>query len=184
MLAGFRLSVIDNLWTIVAPDSEKSRDFRRDQIREMYARPTDRVESRTTALGLLQAASFVHLVSNGASGFEATSLPMIVDRESDRLIGHLARANDHCRALDEQPVVVIAVASESYVSPSWYPSKSPERWSRLPNLELRGSARARSCANRSEPDQAGVMEGLSETLGSPTRMIEAMARALEADCER
>ncbi|HSM66776.1 MAG TPA: FMN-binding negative transcriptional regulator [Ilumatobacteraceae bacterium] len=215
----------------------------------MYARPTDRVESRTTALELLQAASFVHLVSNGASGFEATSLPMIVDRESDRLIGHLARANDHWRALDEQPVVVIAVASESYVSPSWYPSKSasggrvvptwnyeavhvhgvarlhhdPEwltavvgrltevhesrrtdgsdRWavSDAPAdfiaLQLKAivglsvsidriDAKQKLSANRSEPDQAGVMEGLSETLGAPTRMIEAMACALEADHER
>jgi transcriptional regulator len=89
----------------------------------MYARPTDRVESRTIALEILEAASFVHLVSTGAAGFEVTSLPMIVHRDSGRLAGHLARANAHWRALDGSPVVVIAVASESYVSPGWYPSK-------------------------------------------------------------
>jgi transcriptional regulator len=215
----------------------------------MYARPTDRVENRTTALEILQAASFVHLVSNGASGFEATSLPMIVDLESDRLIGHLARANHHWRALDEQPVVVIAVASQSYVSPSWYPSKhtdggrvvptwnyeavhvhgvarlhhDPEwltavvdrltemhesrrtdgsgRWAvsdapaafiarqleAIVGLSVsidRVDAKQKLSANRSEADRAGVVEGLSATLGSPTRMIETMARALDPDGER
>ena len=90
----------------------------------MYARPTDRVESRAAALEMLGAAPFVHLVSMGESGFQATSLPMLVDRASGRLFGHLARANAHWRALDAQPVVVIAVASQSYVSPSWYPSKA------------------------------------------------------------
>jgi transcriptional regulator len=89
----------------------------------MYARPTDRVDSRTIALEILEAASFVHLVSMGATGFEVTSLPMIVHRDSGRLAGHLARANAHWRTLDGSPVVVIAVASESYVSPGWYPSK-------------------------------------------------------------
>lgn len=89
----------------------------------MYARPTDRVESPAAALEILEAARLVHLVSMGAPGFEATSLPVIVDAESSLLIGHFARSNPHWRALDGQPVIIIAAASDSYVSPSWYPSK-------------------------------------------------------------
>ncbi|MEM1335870.1 MAG: FMN-binding negative transcriptional regulator, partial [Actinomycetota bacterium] len=66
----------------------------------------------------------VHLVSSGSNGFQVTSLPMVVDRESGRLAGHLARANTHWRQLDGKTVVAIAVASEAYVSPSWYRTKS------------------------------------------------------------
>ncbi len=89
----------------------------------MYARPADRVEDDDIAFEILDASPLVHLVSSGPDGFEVTSLPMLVDRQSGRLVGHLARANSHWRGLDGNPVVVVAVASESYVSPSWYPSK-------------------------------------------------------------
>jgi len=91
--------------------------------REVYARQTDRVDDRSAALEILAAATFVHLVSTGPAGFEATSLPMLTDETSGCLIGHVARANPHWRALDGRDALVIAVASESYVSPSWYPSK-------------------------------------------------------------
>ena len=91
--------------------------------REVYARPTDRVDDRAAALEILAAAPFVHLVSTGPEGFDATSLPMLLDEPSGCLIGHVARANRHWRALDGRGALVIAIASESYVSPSWYPSK-------------------------------------------------------------
>ncbi len=48
----------------------------------------------------------------------------------------------------------------------------------------RVDAKQKLSANRSEPDRAGVIEGLSATLGSPTRMIQAMAHALEVDHEQ
>jgi transcriptional regulator len=215
----------------------------------MYARPTDRVESRTIALEVLEVASFVHLVSMGAAGFEVTSLPMIVDRDTGCLIGHLARANAHWRALDGSPVVVIAVASESYVSPGWYPSKQTtggrvvptwnyesvhvhgiaqlhhdaewladmvgrltdlhesrrtdrsDRWAvsdapadfidqqlgAIVGLSVsidRIEAKQKLSANRSEADRAGVVGGLSGTLGAPRRMIEQMSRSLEAEPQR
>lgn len=89
----------------------------------MYARPTDRVDNEDVAVEMLGAAPLVHLVSSGADGFQVSSLPMLVDRESGCLVGHFARANPHWRDLDGSRVVAIAVASESYVSPSWYPSK-------------------------------------------------------------
>ncbi len=89
----------------------------------MYARPSDRVDDQRAALELLGEAPFVHLVSSGAAGLEVSSLPMIVDRAGGQLVGHLARANPHWKRLDGCPAVAIAVASDTYVSPSWYPSK-------------------------------------------------------------
>jgi transcriptional regulator len=209
----------------------------------MYTRPTDRVEKQATALEILAAASFVHLVSTGPSGFQATSLPMIVDHEHNSLIGHLARANTHWKALDEQPVLVIAIASDGYVSPSWYPSKQEnggrvvptwnyeavhvhgvaqlhhdpdwlrafverltdehetrrtddgDRWAVADapedflDQQLKGivglsvsldriEAKQKLSGNRDEADRAGVVAGLTGTLGAPARMIDAMTSAL------
>ncbi|MEM9513265.1 MAG: FMN-binding negative transcriptional regulator [Actinomycetota bacterium] len=90
----------------------------------MYARQSDRVEDDRAALDVLDHAALAHLVSNSSSGFEVSSLPIIVDRAAGQLVGHLARANAHWKRLDGQPVVLIAVASNSYVSPSWYASKA------------------------------------------------------------
>ncbi|MEM8619065.1 MAG: FMN-binding negative transcriptional regulator [Actinomycetota bacterium] len=90
----------------------------------MYARPSDRVDDEQAALEMLEAAPLVHLVSSTTEvGFEVTSLPMIVDHEAGHLAGHVARANTQWERLDGSRAVVIAVTSESYVSPSWYPSK-------------------------------------------------------------
>jgi len=53
----------------------------------------------------------------------ATHLPLILD--SERLIGHFARANDHWKALDPKTEsLAIFAARDGYVSPSWYPSKA------------------------------------------------------------
>lgn len=209
----------------------------------MYARPTDRVDDRGIALEILDAAAFVHLVSVGSSGFDVTGLPMIFDEATDRLFGHVARANRHWRELDEKPVVVIAVASDAYISPSWYRSKlddggrvvptwnyeavhvhgearihddpdwtsamvealtdkhesrrtdGADRWAvsdaphEFVEQQLRAivgvsvsidriEAKQKLGANRSVLDQAGVVEGLTGTAGSPSRMIDAMTSAL------
>ncbi len=76
--------------------------------------------------------SLVHLVSSGAEGFQVTSLPMVVDREVRCLAGHFARASSHWRGLRGSPVIVIAVASESYITPSWYPSNEEAGGSVVP----------------------------------------------------
>lgn len=214
----------------------------------MYARPTDRVESPTLALEILEAASFVHLVSMGSDGFVVTSLPMMVDRDTGLLKGHLARANPHWKTLDNTSVVVIAVASQNYVSPGWYPSKQTsegrvvptwnyesvhvhgvarlhhdadwlatmvnqltdlheskrtdgsERWavSDAPTDFIeqqlnaivgvsvsidRIEAKQKLSANRPQSDRSGVIKGLSQTLPTPTRMVEMMFRSLETQVE-
>lgn len=116
--------------------------------REVYARPTDRVDDRSAALEILGAAPFVHLVSTGPSGFEATSLPMLMDESSGCMIGHVARGNPHWRTLDGRDALVIAVASDSYVSPSWYPSKQANGGKVVPTwnyeaVHVHGVARVR-----------------------------------------
>lgn len=77
---------------------------------------------------IIRAASLPLIVSSarsktGATHLVATHLPLMLD--SERLIGHIARANDHWKSFDsEAESLAIFIAREGYVSPSWYPSKA------------------------------------------------------------
>lgn len=49
----------------------------------------------------------------------ATPVPLLLDRESGTLTGHLARANEHAAALDGADVLAIFQGPHAYVSPTW-----------------------------------------------------------------
>jgi transcriptional regulator len=62
------------------------------------------------------------VVSNGASGFGATPLPLLAESDADgrivALIGHFARSNPHLEALRADPrAVAIFQGPQAYVSP-------------------------------------------------------------------
>jgi transcriptional regulator len=73
---------------------------------------------------LLSRHDAADLVTAGADGLEATMLPFVYDRERRILQGHFARNNDHWRRVDGREALVIVRGSDSYVTPSWYPSKA------------------------------------------------------------
>jgi transcriptional regulator len=72
----------------------------------------------------MRAASLPVLISpRRGGGLLATHLPLLLQAPG-RLIGHVAKANDHWRDYDpEQESLAIFSAADGYVSPSWYPSK-------------------------------------------------------------
>lgn len=68
------------------------------------------------------AAEFI---TCGAHGLEASVLPLLIDDSATRLTGHLARANDQWRHLSDGAAVLVTWRGpDSYVSPSYYPSKA------------------------------------------------------------
>jgi transcriptional regulator len=72
---------------------------------------------------LLSAITAVDLISTTPDGLTATFLPMLYDRQSGTLQGHVARNNPHWRAASGTSLV-IAHGPDAYVSPSWYASKA------------------------------------------------------------
>ncbi|GAB3019937.1 transcriptional regulator [Nocardioides flavus (ex Wang et al. 2016)] len=64
------------------------------------------------------------LVTVGHDGLpDATFLPVLW--EGDRLVGHLARANPHWRRIvDGSHALAVVTGPDTYVSPSWYASKT------------------------------------------------------------
>jgi transcriptional regulator len=64
------------------------------------------------------------LVAVGDDGYPAaTLLPVLWD--GDRLVFHLARANQHWRSIRPgAPALAVVTGPEAYVSPAWYASKT------------------------------------------------------------
>jgi transcriptional regulator len=78
----------------------------------------DEIRRLVTTVGSAQ------LVTVGPDGYPAaTLLPVLWD--DDRLVLHMARANEHWRAIEaESPALAVVTGPESYVSPAWYASKA------------------------------------------------------------
>jgi transcriptional regulator len=71
----------------------------------------------------LEAHAAAHLVTVGPDGRpDSTLLPVIVD--GARVVGHLARANDHwTRIAPASPGLIVVSGADAYVSPGWYATK-------------------------------------------------------------
>ncbi|MEO6998689.1 MAG: FMN-binding negative transcriptional regulator [Terracoccus sp.] len=76
----------------------------------------------------LQAHPVAQLVTVGADGVpDATLLPILIDSGGgvDRVVAHMARANEHWRRIvDGSPALFVVAGPDAYVSPSWYASKA------------------------------------------------------------
>ena len=87
---------------------------------------------REDRIGVLQALIDAHrlgtLVTQGPDGLIANLVPFTLDRtrgDHGVLKAHLARANEQRTALQTCiEALVIFQGSESYITPSWYPSKA------------------------------------------------------------
>ncbi len=90
----------------------------------MYVPPAF-AETRPEELhAIMRAASLPVLISPTASGLAATHLPLSLEAP-DRLVGHMARANQHWREFDPHAEsLAIFTAVDGYVSPSWYATRA------------------------------------------------------------
>lgn len=73
----------------------------------------------------MERHSFATVVSQQGQGFEASHLPILLDRSHGaygRLVGHMARANPQWREADEKRVLTIFNGPHAYISPTWYAS--------------------------------------------------------------
>jgi transcriptional regulator len=73
---------------------------------------------------LLTSHGAADLITATEDGLAATTLPFLHDREKGVLQGHLARNNDHWQRTPLGDALVIVRGPDSYISPSWYASKT------------------------------------------------------------
>jgi transcriptional regulator len=76
----------------------------------------------------IRSAGLATLVSLTGDGLLGTHLPLLLDNEPapfGTLIGHVARANPHARAVDSGvETLAIFQGPEGYITPSWYEAKT------------------------------------------------------------
>jgi transcriptional regulator len=87
----------------------------------MYIPSAFRAADRAALDELIERHGFGTLVTVLDGAPFATHLPFVLDRGRGVLLGHVARANPHVRALDgPAEALVIFQGPHAYVSPSWY----------------------------------------------------------------
>ena len=90
----------------------------------MYLPPHFTETDSDAVTGLVAAFPLATLVATGPDGLLANHLPMLL-APGDRLIGHVAAANDLHQVIAEGAAVLAVFSGEdSYVSPNWYPGKA------------------------------------------------------------
>jgi transcriptional regulator len=93
----------------------------------VYEPPLHRNENLPELHALIKERVFGLLISNGAEGLIANSVPFVLDTAASKLgvlKVHLARANPQWRDLQEQPdALVVFQGHDHYITPSWYATK-------------------------------------------------------------
>ncbi len=88
----------------------------------MYIPKAFRVEERALLIAFMRAHNFATVVTTGAAGLAATSVPLTVhdDGTTLKLIGHFAKANPQAQDLVGGDGLVLFAGPHAYVSPKWY----------------------------------------------------------------
>ena len=93
----------------------------------MYEPPLHRNENLPELHALIKERVFGLLITSGAEGLIANSVPFVLDTSASRLgvlKVHMARANPQWRELQERPdVLVVFQGHDHYITPSWYATK-------------------------------------------------------------
>jgi transcriptional regulator len=93
----------------------------------LYEPPLHRNENLPELHALIKERVFGLLISNGAEGLVANSVPFVLDTAASKLGTlkvHLARANPQWRDLEASPdVLVVFQGHDHYITPSWYETK-------------------------------------------------------------
>ena len=93
----------------------------------MYQPLPHRQEQLEAQHALIRSHPLGLLISHGAEGLQANSIPFLIDPKASRLgtlQAHMARANGQWRALDAaSDVLVIFQGADHYITPSWYETK-------------------------------------------------------------
>ena len=92
----------------------------------MYQPPHHREDRLEVQHSLIESHPFGLLVSMGAEGLLANSIPFLLQRITGplgTLQAHMARGNDQWRNIDGQKVLTVFQGPQAYVSPSFYATK-------------------------------------------------------------
>lgn len=89
----------------------------------MYIPKHFQPEGKAAAL-FLNEITAGHLISKSENGLLSTFIPVLYEEKTNAIIGHLAKGNQQWSLGTKEEALFIATMNDSYISPSWYLSKS------------------------------------------------------------
>jgi len=93
----------------------------------LYEPPLHKNENLPELHALIKERVFGLLITSGAEGLVANSVPFVLDTSASRLgvlKVHIARANPQWRDLQERPdTLIVFQGYDHYITPSWYATK-------------------------------------------------------------
>jgi transcriptional regulator len=111
----------------------------------VFTPASNRVDDAAEIRRMVADVGAAELVTVGSDGYpQVTLLP--VSWTGDVVLAHMARANPHWKDIaDGSPVLLVCTGAQTYVSPSWYPSKAEHgevvpTWN-YSSVQLRGTVR-------------------------------------------
>jgi transcriptional regulator len=92
----------------------------------VYVPHFNALDDRDEIRALVRQVGSAQLVTTGTDGYPlATMLPVVWDEAGGRLVLHMARANQHWKAIEPgTPALAVVTGPEAYVSPAWYAAKA------------------------------------------------------------
>lgn len=118
---------------------------------------------------LVQKHDFATLISVDSNEALVSQVPLLWDRATKTLAGHLASANRHAAALSEGAnVLAIFHGPHGYISPTWYRDENPA----VPNVPTWNYATVHMTGRVRRIDDAGEKFAL----------VQALTRAYEGEC--
>jgi transcriptional regulator len=134
----------------------------------MYIPPAFAQTDRARLWDFVEAHSFALVVSCGDGRPLATHMPLVPQRDVaplGRLLGHVARANEHWKSMAGREVLCVFSGPHAYVSPSWYEAESVVPTWNYVAVHLYGTCR--------------IVEEKSSTAEILARYVELYERPLE-----
>jgi transcriptional regulator len=90
----------------------------------MYLPPHFDIPNSELHFDLIENNPLGILISNGERGLMADHVPFYLDRNQNKLLAHVAKANPQWRNIASNGAVLVVFQSgDHYITPSWYASK-------------------------------------------------------------
>jgi len=131
--------------------------------------------------GLIRDVAFAQVVTQGADGFLASSVPLLLDGPMEgpwRLRGHLARSNPQAKIGDASvPALILFIGPHAYVSPSTYATRAETgkvvpTWNYV-EVHLHGTLRLTDRADRTLAAVRDLTDAHEAHRADPWRVADA-----------
>ena len=106
----------------------------------MYIPKDFSIKDNETLMTFMEENSFATIFSQHNGRPWATQLPLYLDRETNHLYGHFAKANPQWKDLINQELLVLFQGPHAYISPSWYETNQTVPTWNYVSVQVKGQA--------------------------------------------